>query len=186
VAALKADRRGTPVATLEVMLGSTRRMLVLSWLGMGLSGCSSDESFTVDVSGNYMIAITNGPNDCPDFKDWMEDKQTDGIGMVITQDGENLHGSLDGVPGALFMLAFGSAEFDGRAKGNEITLNNYGTRNLASGNCSYTYNATVKGRQSADSISGTITYASKTNGNPDCEAVECSATQEFSGSRPPK
>jgi hypothetical protein len=32
----------------------------------------------------------------------------------------------------------------------------------------------------------TLTYATKTNENPDCAAVECSAVQRFSGSRPPR
>ena len=40
--------------------------------------------------------------------------------------------------------------------------------------------------QSKDTIEGTITYATKTNGNPDCAAVECSASQRFNGTRPPQ
>lgn len=65
-------------------------------------------------------------------------------------------------------------------------MTNYGERTAQEGNCSYTYNSTVEAKQTGDTIAGTITYSTKTNGNPDCKAVECSATQKFNGARPPK
>jgi hypothetical protein len=83
-------------------------------------------------------------------------------------------------------LWLGSADFDGTIKGRVLTLTNYGQTPQQQGNCSFTYNATVKGNQTGDTLEGTITYSTKTNGNPDCAAVECSATQRFSGSRPPQ
>ena len=46
--------------------------------------------------------------------------------------------------------------------------------------------ASAEAKQTGDTIAGTITYSTKTNGNPDCKAVECSATQKFNGARPPK
>lgn len=152
---------------------------------LGLLGCGSEAEFTSDVSGTYSVAITNGASDC-DFKDWVEGKETSGIDLVITQDDRHIHGTLGGVTGAFFTLAFGSAEFDGTISGDELSMTNYGSRSNMSGNCSYTYNSTVAGKQNGDAIAGTITYQTKTNGNPDCSAVECSATQEFSGARPPK
>ena len=82
-------------------------------------------------------------------------------------------------------LWLGSAEFDGRVHANQLTLTNYGMRSQMQGNCSFTYNATIEGTLDGNAISGTITYAPATNENPDCAAVECSAVQEFSGSRPP-
>ena len=167
------------------MLGLSRKSLAIVLPLIGLCGCGSSEEFTADVAGNYSVAITNGKSTC-DFQNWEEGKETSGIGLAITQTGQSLHGTLDGITGAFFMLAFGSADFDGNIHGNSLTLTNYGTRSAMQGNCSYTYNATVSGTQTGDSISGTITYATKTNGNPDCSAVECSATQQFSGSRPPK
>jgi len=138
-----------------------------------------------DVSGVYMVAITNGASTCP-FDNWMEGKETAGIGLTITQDGAKLHGTLDGITGAFFALAFGSADFDGTVSDDSLTLTNYGSRSQSMGNCSYTYNATVDGTLNVDSISGTITYSTATNNNPDCAAVQCSASQRFSGSRPPK
>jgi hypothetical protein len=151
----------------------------------GLAGCSSGDGFTTSVAGSYTVAITNGPNGC-NFQNWDEDKETTGIELTITQSDSDIHGALGGVIGAFFTLAFGSAEFDGSIHGSSFQLDNYGSRSMTAGNCVYTYNSTVKGTQNGDSISGTITYSSKTNGNPDCDAVECSASQRFSGSRPPK
>jgi len=161
------------------------RFLAVSCAVLGLIGCSSEGEFTANVAGTYTIAITNGASSC-DFQDWEEGKETTGIEMVITQSDRNLHGVLGGVTGAFFALAFGSAEFDGSIQGDSLSMTNYGTRASMSGNCSFTYNATVDGKQIGDSIAGTITYATKTLGNPDCAAVECSASQRFSGVRPPK
>jgi hypothetical protein len=155
------------------------------WLLVALTGCSSDDAFTVDVGGTYTVAITNEANGCH-FDNWKEGNETTGIELVLSQQGSSVHGTLGGLTGAFFTLAFGSAEFDGSIHNSSFSLDNYGSRASTSGNCVYTYNASVMGSQNGDSISGTITYASKTNGNPDCDAVECSASQKFSGARPPR
>jgi len=169
------------------MFGFFRRSFTILLPVCGLCGCSSEAEFTTDVSGEYTVAITNGPSSCGDFKDWMEGATTkDPVQLSLTQSDKNVHGTVNGGAGLFFTLWLGSAEFDGAISGTEFTLTNYGQRPSTVGNCSYTYNVNVKGTQTNDSISGTITYAPKTNGNPDCSAVECVATQEFSGSRPPR
>ena len=167
------------------MLALSRKSLAILLPLLGLCGCSSDNEFTADVAGNYTIAITNGASTCK-FDNWVEGKTTSGIGLAITQDGQKIRGTLDGVTGALFTLLFGSADFDGTIKGSSVNLTNYGSRAMQDGNCSYTYNSSVSATQSKDTIEGTITYATKTNDNPDCAAVECSATQRFNGTRPPQ
>jgi hypothetical protein len=54
-------------------------------------------------------------------------------------------------------------------------------------NCTYTLNVTFDGALSGDALQGTLTYAPKTNGSPDCGVLEqCQALQDFAGSRPPK
>jgi hypothetical protein len=176
---------GTLIASLVGMLGLPRKFAAVSLFVLGLGGCSSDDGFTADVGGTYTVAITNEDSTCP-FDNWVVGKETTGVGLTITQDGQKIHGTLDGITGAFFALAFGSANFDGTIKGKSLTLNNYGNRSQSMGNCSYTYNATVEGTQTGDNISGTITYSAATNDNPDCAAVECSASQNFNGSRPPK
>ena len=166
------------------MLALSRKTLAILLPVVCLGGCASSDEFTSDVAGSYTIAITNQGSSCS--FDWEEGKQAVGIALDVTQDDKDLHATIGGATGVLFTLLFGSAEFDGTISGNHLSLTNFGTRPTQEGNCSYTYNSTVEATQTNDSIDGTITYSTKTNGNPDCAAVECSATQKFSGSRPPK
>lgn len=174
-----------PIATLSGMLGQKRKSLAVFLPLLTLAGCSSDDEFTADVAGNYTIALTNDESTCA-FSNWEEGNETSGIGLAITQDGQELRGTLDGLAGAFFVLWLGSADFDGTIQGRALSLTNYGEVPKQQGNCSFTYNAVVKAKQNADTIEGTITYSPQTNGNPDCAAVECSASQRFSGVRPPK
>lgn len=167
------------------MLGQSRKSLAILLPVLALVGCSSDDEFTADVAGSYTIALTNDESTCA-FSNWEKDKETSGIGLVITQDGDKIQGTLDGLAATFFDLWLGSHDFDGTIKGRALTLTNFGERPTQQGNCSFTYNAVVKANQNADTIEGTITYSPQTNGNPDCAAVECSALQRFSGVRPPK
>lgn len=169
------------------MLDRTGNLLAISLTLCALGGCGSGDTFTTqvaDVAGNYTVAITNDASSCT--FDWEEGKESTGIQLAITQDGHNLQATLGGATGALFSLLFGSADFEGTVSGSSIELTNYGERTAQQGNCSYTYNSIAKATQTGDTIEGTLTYTTKTNGNPDCAAVECSALQRFSGSRPPK
>jgi hypothetical protein len=166
------------------MLGLLRKTLAILLPVVCLGGCSSGDEFTADIAGTYTIAVTNGASSC-NFDKWVEGNSTPNIGLVITQDGKSLHANIDGITGLLFVAYFGSADFDGTVSGNSFSLTNYGQNPTQSGNCSYTYNSTVQGTQTGDTLAGTITYSTKTNGNPDCSAVECSATQKFNGTRPP-
>jgi hypothetical protein len=170
------------------MLSSVRKSpaLFASLVTFGLlPGCGGEEEFTVDVSGEYTVAVTNRDSSCP-MDNWMPGTMSSGILFTITQDGSDVHGTIGGPLGALIAFIQGNAEFDGTVKGTRINLTNYGTTKATQGNCSFTYNAVVDGTLSSNSLSGTITYSPATNDNPDCAAVECSAVQEFSGSRPPK
>lgn len=150
-----------------------------------LPGCGDGEGeFTVNVAGDYTLALTNRGSTC-DFPDWVEGESASGIPFNVTQNGSELQGTVEGLAGLAVALRLGSAEFQGTAKGNTLSLTNYGTVAAREGNCSFTYNAIVRGTLTDNAISGTITYEPATNDNPDCADVECSAVQEFSGSRPP-
>ena len=173
-----------PIAALQGMLAPLRKSFALLLPLLALGACGSDDEFTADVAGSYSVAITNGASSCA--FDWEEGKEATNIGLIITQEGSTVHGTLDGLTGAWFKVLFGSADFDGTIKGSSLTLTNYGENTTIEGNCSYTYNSTVEAKQTGDTIAGTITYSPKTNGNPDCKAIECSATQKFNGARPPK
>lgn len=170
------------------MVALPRQLLGILTLLLGSFGCSSEAEFTeatADVSGNYLVALTNRASSC-DFKDWVEGKEAAGIGFNITQDGAVLQATVDGVTAIWLGLALGSAQFEGSAEQSSIALVNYGSRAQTVGNCTFTYDATVDGQLDGDAISGTITYAPHTNGASGCAGVECRALQDFSGSRPPR
>src|SRR5690349_923754 len=111
------------------MLHAPRKTLGISLFVLALVGCGSSDEFTADVAdvaGNYTVAVTNGESSCT--FDWEEGKQSTGIELSITQEGKNLQATLGGVTGALFMLLFGSADFDGTVQSNLLELTNYGER----------------------------------------------------------
>jgi hypothetical protein len=166
------------------MLGLTRKSLGVLLPLVALCGCSSDSEFTNDVAGTYTVAITNGKSSC-DFKDWVEDKEATGVDLTITQDGQKIHGTIGGIAGVYLVVAIGTNELDGTIQKDSLSMTGYG-RSMMQGNCAFSYNVNVKGTQTGDSINGSITYATKSNRNPDCAALECSATQAFNGSRPPQ
>jgi hypothetical protein len=166
------------------MLGLPRQLLAILPPLFGLLACSSEGEFTTDVAGNYTVALTNGANSCP-FDMWIVGDSADAP-IVIAQDGNSLHGSVGGFASLYLIGLLGSAEFEGSIQGDQLELSNFGTRSTNSGSCAYTYKATIQAKQTGDSIAGSITYSTQTNGSPDCAAIECSGTQKLSGSRPPK
>ena len=152
---------------------------------LAVCGCGSDGEFTSDVAGTYTVAIKNGKSSCSNFDKWEEDAEATGVDLTLTQSGQKVHGVVGGLAALYFIAAIGTNELDGSIQKSSISMTGYG-RSLTQGNCAYSFNAIIDGAQTGDNISGTITYATKTNGNPDCSAVECSATQDFNGSRPPQ
>lgn len=149
-----------------------------------LAGCSSEDEFTANMAGTYTLALKSGASSC-NFENWVEGEEATGVGFNVTQEGQDVHGTVDGGAAILFGLWLGSADFDGSIQRTHFELTNYGSRSANEGDCTFTYNAKVVGDIDKDAISGTITYAPATNKNPDCAAIECHATQSFSGSRPP-
>lgn len=149
-----------------------------------LAGCGSEDEFTANMAGTYTLALKSGKSSCA-FENWMEGGEATGVGFVVTQDGSQVHGQVEGVAAILFTGWLGSADFEGSIRRNHFELTNYGSNSAKEGDCVFTYNARVVGDIDKDAISGTITYAPVTSGSPACSAVECEATQSFSGSRPP-
>lgn len=144
-------------------------------------GCGED----ANVAGNYTIAVTNGDNGC-ELENWMEGNTASGITATITQSGEDVTATLDGLVGAYFNAVFGSASFTGKVSGDDLALKIIGTRSATEGNCTYTYNAILNGSVDGDTLTGTIDYEAATNDQPDCAALEgCQSTQDFNGTRPP-
>jgi hypothetical protein len=169
------------------MLGSSRQLLAVLPLVLGLFACGSEDEFTANVGGDYTLALTNGKSTC-NWDNWVEGKETTGVGFTLTQDGKALTGKVDPVTEVVFSLILGPGEFKGAVDGNTLTMTRPGksVNATATNNCAYSYNATVDASQMGDSLAGTITYSTATNDNPDCDAVKCSATQKFNGSRAPQ
>ncbi len=171
------------------MSALVRHSLLVLGVFAGVAACGSEQEFTVDVSGEYSVALTNGANGCA-FENWVEGNEANSVGLTIAQEGNDLSATVDPVTAIVLALFLGSANSDGTrfvgtAKRNDFSLVAYGTIPRREGNCSYTVNATIEGTLSGDAIAGTISYSPATNDNPDCAAIECANVQQFSGSRPP-
>ena len=168
---------------------STRLLLNVSslcWLGFAASvtGCGDDDDDPpVSVAGSYTVNTTNGASSCS--AEWEEGATASNIPLVITQDGNQVTGTLGGLAAVYYTLVIGTPEFKGTVSGNHLQLVAYGTRSQTQGNCTFTYNATLDAQVSGAILQGTIKYAPATNNNPDCADVSCQAVQNFNGSRPP-
>ena len=149
---------------------------------MGTWGCGG----AADVAGTYSIGITNKDNGCG-FDNWTVGQMTSNVGLVITQSGDKATATVQGVAGAFYTLVLGTASFTGTVDGNALDLTIFGTRQATKNSCAYTVNAEVHAAISGDLLSGTIDYKAATNGSPDCGSIQdCTSSQAFNGTRPPK
>lgn len=148
-----------------------------------VAGCAGSDA---NVEGNYTIAVTNRDNGC-NLANWMVGNQATGIQVTMLQEGSNVTATIEGLVGGYVELALGARTFTGTIDGDELTLALIGTRAQSSGNCAFTYNATLLGTAAGDTLTGRIEYTAATNGNPDCAALAgCVTYQDFNGTRPPQ
>ena len=160
-----------------------RASLCLVVLTLAAAACGETD---VDAAGDYSIALTNRDNGC-EFTDWTEGNTSQNIPFVITQDGSEVTGTVEGLSGTFLALWLGTNVFHGEVGGSSIEMTAFGTRSLAQGNCAYTINATVDASLDGDLLEGSIVYTAATNGNPDCSTLDgCESTQDFNGTRPPQ
>ena len=149
----------------------------------GLAGCSSSPA---NVAGSYSVNVTNRDNGCS-LQNWTVGAMSSNIPVIITQDGADVTASVTGLTGTYLDVALGSHDFTGTVDGDQLDLTLYGTRSQTMGNCTYTYNAVLSATLDVDTLTGQIQYQAKTNGNPDCGALEgCASVQDFNGARPPQ
>jgi hypothetical protein len=159
---------------------------LLAMIAFACSGGEDFESTPADVSGTYTVSVTNREDSCG-FPNWEQGKTSSDIKLTLVQDGENISATIDGVVGGIVEWALGTKSFQGSVDGDHVHATGYGTNAFTQANCTYTINLTFDGTLSGDSLQGTLTYAPKTNGSPDCGVLEqCQALQDFAGSRPPK
>ena len=149
-----------------------------------VAGCGGD----ADVAGNYTIALTNGDNGC-NLSSFTPGQMTSGITFTVTQDGSKVTGTVEGVPGLYLigLLGGGKNVFTGSVDGDEIDVESLGSKAYTTGNCTFTYNATIRGTLDEDVLRGRIEYRAADNGNPDCSQVHgCVTFQDYNGTRPPQ
>ncbi len=140
---------------------------------------------TADVAGEYTVALTNRANGC-NFQNWTVDQPTQGVSVTITQADATATASVNGLTGAYLDLVLGGHSFVGPVDGDTVELTLYGDRSGSMGNCTFTFNAVMRGELAGDALSGVIDYEARTNGNPDCAPIQgCASVQEFVGARPP-
>jgi hypothetical protein len=161
---------------------SDRLWSFITLLGSLALSCGSDDS-PANVVGTYSINTTNGESTCS--FEWAEGESATGVPVTFTQNGAAASATVGGVAAVALGLLVGTNQFDGSVQGRSLTLTAYGKIPRTSGNCTYTVNATIQATISGDTLEGTVTYAPAGNGNPDCDAVRCSAVQQFNGARPP-
>ena len=171
----------------ETMHG-TRLLIAPAALALlGALGCGGGDGDTVDASGEYTLAVTNGDNDCG-FQGWDEGAQTSGVPFSVNQDDDNhITASIEGLAGGWVMLVLGSRTFEGEVAGSRLDLTLYGTNSVNDAGCTYTVNGNVLATLNDDALEGTINYVPQTNGSPDCDQLnDCSTVQMFNGTRPPQ
>ncbi len=157
--------------------------LLVSSLISILPACSDEPA---DLSGNYSANLTSRDNGC-NLANWQPGAMVSQVPVVITQTGADASAEVGGLAGVALELALASRVFIGEVDGSSFRLKIIGTRPQTSGNCTFTYDATMTGSLSGDSLSGRVSYTTATNGNSDCAALrDCVSFQDFAASRPPR
>jgi hypothetical protein len=147
-----------------------------------LGACSGSDP--VDAEGTYSVGVTNREDQCA--FGWTVGQQTPGIEVVVTQNGANAIAEIKGGGGFAVFTVLNTATFSGSVDGDELDLFATGTKSFSKGNCTYTYDGHIAATLTGDALQGSISYVANTNTASDCAAVQCTSTQDFCGSRPPR
>lgn len=154
--------------------------MVTGVIALLASGCAP-----ADVSGNYSVAVTNGPNHC-EINGWETGVSNANIPIVITQEGDEVEVTVEGLAALALDLLIGSHRFEGTVGGNHIQADIVGTRTHREGNCVFTVRAELDADLDGDFLTGEIAYRPITNGHADCGVLDsCANVQSFNGTRPP-
>ncbi len=158
-------------------------MALVVMAGISLPACGGDPA---DVAGDYTLSVTKRENGC-NFDNWEEGDTDSNISLVITQDGDNITGTVEGLWGAFLNAWLGSKVYTGTVDGHALDMNIIGTHSTTEGNCTYTFNSYIDATLDGDLLEGWVEYTAATNDNSDCSAIEgCVSRHQFNGTRPPQ
>lgn len=160
---------------------------------IGCMGCSSSGSVggaervpDGTLAGRYNVSLTYGENGC-DLDDWVEGTELTSVVLDMEQSSSNeIRGEVEGIVGGILALVHGSNVYEGTVAGSEFTMRIDGQYPQVNGGCASTFDNLATGKVEGDFISGTLEFLVAGDGDPDCEAVECSSKMAFTGSRPPR
>lgn len=157
-----------------------RTALISLSLGILAMGCAP-----ADVAGNYMVSTTNGDNVCG-IDGWDAGGVGTGIPVVITQDGDVVQLTVEGLWGGALNLLVGSNRFNGTVGGSHIQADIVGSVTARQGQCVYTVTLELDADLNGDVLTGEVAYRPVTNRHADCGVLEtCANIQRFNGTRPP-
>jgi hypothetical protein len=152
------------------------------WLALVI-GCSSSPA---NVAGTYTVAGTDEANGCMIGGNWTQNATFTGVLVTITQNGADATAMVTGAGSLGLDALLGTSTFTGSVDGDVLDVTATGTVAQHSGNCTYTFNVTIRGTLSGNSLGGSIDYTAATNNDSDCSTIQgCTSTQNFNGSRPP-
>ena len=151
-----------------------------------LQACTSDEP--VDVTGDYVLALTNGENGCG-FANWTVGATSTGVTVKFIQmDAGRITVELtDPVLRTYVAIIIGSFIFAGEVSGASFQATLAGTREIMEQGktCKYRVNADIDGSLVRDTISGTISYrVVVVTPAADCPPDNCATLATFNGVRP--
>lgn len=166
------------------------RSALLLLIAASIGACSSSgevggaSTIVPEVEGTYTVQMTYGKNGC-EFDNWIEGDVLSGVVLDVRQDEEEIISTVEGLTGGVLALIHGSNIYEGSLTGNEFEMTIFGSFSQTEGNCTYTLNNHATGSFDGDFVQGRLEFVTQTNGNPDCDAVECSSVIAFNGTRPP-
>lgn len=163
-----------------------RRVPSLVFCASLVAACGGDGESSVEVPGDFTIAITSGANGC-NFANWDEGATSTGIRMTLAEDEEAVTATVDGLPALFLDLLQGSHVFSGDIDGGDLLLDIAGTREHDLDGCRHLVNSTLEAQLSGDVLIGTVSYTLSETAEPDCpRVVDCASVQNFNGTRPPQ
>jgi hypothetical protein len=135
----------------------------------------------VNVSGDYVLAVTAVKNECG-FSGW-DDASVATVPVKITQNGTEVRALLADLVGLPTLLLLGSNEYVGTADGDRLSLRIDGSAVATVGACTVVYDGIIDARYvDGGGLTGNVRYV-RVFRSGDCTGLTCENLQAFDGGR---